>query len=160
MKHQYLIALGSNMRVPGIGSPRQVLAALPELIEGHGHNVIAQSSTIASAPIGPSQRTYANGALVVESELEPDGMLAFLQLLEASMGRRRRGTRWRARPLDLDIILWSGGAWDTPNLSIPHPLFCSRPFVLRPAAQIAPLWRDPVTGMTLRQLATRRAGHD
>ena len=69
--------------------------------------------------------------------------------------RERRGQRWGSRTLDLNIVLWGGGSWASKALSIPHPLFRGRHFVLRPAAQVAPTWRDPVTGLTLRQLAGR-----
>jgi 2-amino-4-hydroxy-6-hydroxymethyldihydropteridine diphosphokinase len=57
--------------------------------------------------------------------------------------------------LDLDIVLWSGGPWASERLVIPHPEFRSRAFVLAPAAAVAPGWRDPVTGRTLRQLNAR-----
>ena len=54
--------------------------------------------------------------------------------------------------LDLDIILWSEGAWAGPGLVVPHPAFRSRRFVLEPLAELAADWRDPVTGLTVRQL--------
>ena len=46
----------------------------------------------------------------------------------------------------------SGGAWSSPRLVIPHPLFRTRTFVLDPLARIAPDWRDPLTGRSMRQL--------
>ena len=154
-KHRYLIALGSNRRAPQIGAPRAVLdAAVAELAE-EGWEVEAVSSWADSAPIGPSQRQYANGAVVISGDLDPTETLEHLQSIEEKFGRERRGQRWRARTLDLDIVLWSGGAWHSTTLSIPHPLFREREFVLRPAAEIAADWRDPVSGHTLRQLARR-----
>jgi 2-amino-4-hydroxy-6-hydroxymethyldihydropteridine diphosphokinase len=57
--------------------------------------------------------------------------------------------------LDLDVVLWSGGAWASSRLTVPHAAFRTRTFVLDPAATIAPDWRDPLTGLTLRQLAVR-----
>jgi 2-amino-4-hydroxy-6-hydroxymethyldihydropteridine diphosphokinase len=57
--------------------------------------------------------------------------------------------------LDLDVILWSEGAFAAPGLTIPHPLFRQRDFVLRPASAIAGAWRDPLTGLTVRQLRAR-----
>uniref|UniRef100_UPI0015771B8A 2-amino-4-hydroxy-6- hydroxymethyldihydropteridine diphosphokinase n=1 Tax=Sphingomonas bacterium TaxID=1895847 RepID=UPI0015771B8A len=68
---------------------------------------------------------------------------------------RRRGRRWGARVLDLDIVLWSGGSWRSPGLTIPHPAFRDRRFVLDPMVALAPRWRDPVTGLTIRQLAAQ-----
>lgn len=117
--------------------------------------VLARSPVIDSAPVGPSQRRYANAVLVLETERHPPALLAVLQTMEGDFGRVRRGQRWGARVLDLDIVLWDGGAWATPGLTIPHPLFRTRPFVLAPALAIAPDWRDPDSGHTLRQLHTR-----
>ena len=122
------------MPVPGIGAPQAVLPA-----------------AIASLEL----RSYANAAAVVASPRDPPAMLALLKAVEAEFGRRRRGRRWRARPLDLDIVLWDGGTWLSRDLIVPHPLFREREFVLVPAAEVAPLWRDPLTGATLRQLAGR-----
>ena len=153
--HRYIVALGSNMRLSGVGGPRAVLGAAIDAFAELELQVLAVSPIIASAPVGPSQRRYANAAMLVASPLSPPYMLALLQAVERDFGRKRRGQRWRARTLDLDIVLWSGGIWVSPDLAIPHPAFRERPFVLRPAAKIAPRWRDPLTGLTLRQLAAR-----
>ncbi len=143
------------MRVPGIGGPRQVLVAALAALDAQGLEVAAASRIIDSAPLGPSRRRYANGAAVLETRLDPPALLAGLQAIERAFGRRRRGRRWGARPLDLDILLWSGGIWAGEGLTIPHPAFRARDFVLGPAAAIAGGWRDPVTRRTLRQLAAR-----
>ena len=110
---------------------------------------------IASDPIGPSIRRYANSAAIVATRLAPSELLALLKRVEREFGRRAGGQRWRARVLDLDVVLWSGGPYVDRSLTIPHPLFRERDFVLGPASTIAPHWRDPVTGLTLRQLHAR-----
>jgi 2-amino-4-hydroxy-6-hydroxymethyldihydropteridine diphosphokinase len=140
-----------------LGSPARILAGAITALEMPDIDVFAHSAVISSAPVGPSQRTYANAAAVIASPLDPPSLLARLHEIEAHFGRERRGQRWRARVLDLDIILWSGGIWaeDWPALSIPHPAMRTRGFVLGPAAMIAPHWRDPVTGLTVRQLQSR-----
>jgi 2-amino-4-hydroxy-6-hydroxymethyldihydropteridine diphosphokinase len=91
----------------------------------------------------------------VKSDLEPPELLARLKRIEARFGRRPGGQRWRARVLDLDIVLWSGGAFVGNGLIIPHIAFRDRAFVLRPALAISPDWRDPVTGLTMRHLHHR-----
>lgn len=154
-QHRYLIALGSNQRHPHFGMPREVLHVAAEILDETLGTVIALSPTVQTAPIGPSLRRYANAALVLESHLAPAELLACLQAAEAAFGRERRGQRWRSRVLDLDIVLWSGGTFHEPNLIIPHPLFRERDFVLGPATRIAPDWRDPETGLSLRQLHAR-----
>ncbi|QZH76498.1 MAG: 2-amino-4-hydroxy-6-hydroxymethyldihydropteridine diphosphokinase [Erythrobacter sp.] len=151
----YLIALGSNQRHPLFGHPRAVVETAIELLDGTLGTVVARSPVIDSAPVGPSQRRYANAALVLASRLEPLSLLDGLHEAEAAMGRERRGQRWRSRVLDLDIVLWSGGIFAAPDLAIPHPLFRQRDFVLRPAVAIAADWRDPVSNLSLRQLRAR-----
>ena len=81
-------------------------------------------------------------------------MLAHLKSVERGHGRRP-GRRWGDRVLDLDIIGWSGGIWASKDLSIPHPAFRARRFVLAPLVEIVPGWRDPVMHLTARQLLAR-----
>jgi len=152
---RYLIALGSNVRHVRFGAPRQVLAAALEQLEADGVHVLAVAPAIETDPIGPSIRRYANSAALIETGLEPEGLLALLKRIEREFGRRPGGQRWRARVLDLDVILWSGGAWSSPALTVPHKLFRERAFVLAPAVTVAPTWRDPLTGASVRQLHAR-----
>jgi 2-amino-4-hydroxy-6-hydroxymethyldihydropteridine diphosphokinase len=146
----YVIGLGSNRRGRH-GSPvQEVRAALVALVETRGI-AVAASPIIASAPLGPSIRRFANAVALIETEEEPPEVLARLKAIEAHFGRRR-GQRWGARVIDLDIILWSGGSWAGSGLIVPHPHFRERGFVLGPLAMIVPAWRDPVTHRTVRQL--------
>jgi 2-amino-4-hydroxy-6-hydroxymethyldihydropteridine diphosphokinase len=143
------VAIGSNRRGRA-GSPRREVAAAIATLPG----VIAASRIIETAPIGPSIRRYANAVVLIESDLAPDALLDVLQAMERAAGRRA-GRRWGARVLDLDILLWSGGSFAAPGIIVPHPHFRARDFVLGPLAEIAPGWRDPLTRLTVRQLAAR-----
>lgn len=151
----YLVALGSNQRHPRHGPPHHVLRAALGAMAEEGITIDAASPIIASAPVGPSRRRYANAAARVVSPLDPQAFLALLQQIETRFGRIRRGQRWGARTLDLDVILWTGGPWRSKTLIIPHPLFRARPFVLAPAAKVAPEWRDPMQTCTIRHLHAR-----
>ena len=155
MVARYLIALGSNRGHHRHGRPPAVLAAALAALAGHGIVVERASPIIASAPLGPSLRRYANAAAVVRTSLGPAALLDRLKHLEQLFGRRPGGQRWAARVLDLDIVLWDGGMHESPGLTIPHPAFRQRHFVLTPAVHIAPGWRDPCTGLTLRHLSAR-----
>jgi 2-amino-4-hydroxy-6-hydroxymethyldihydropteridine diphosphokinase len=117
--------------------------------------VLAAAPVFETEPIGPSSRRYANSAARVETTLDPPAMLALVKRIEREFGRRSGGQRWTSRVLDLDLVLWSGGSWFGRGLTIPHPSFRDRAFVLAPAIAIAPAWRDPVSGLTLRQLHAR-----
>ena len=142
----YAIAIGSNRRGRH-GSPRAEVAAAIAMLAP----IAAAAPIIDSAPLGPSIRRFANSAILIDSPLSPPAMLARLKAIERAFGRRR-GRRWGARVIDLDIILWSMGRWASPGLVIPHPAYRLRRFVLDPLAVIAPDWRDPVGGRSIRQL--------
>ena len=149
--HRYLIALGSNVRHHRHGRPERVIRAALAALEEAGVEVTRASDIIATAPLGPPGRQYANAVVAVEAPSDPPALLALLKAVERRFGRRR-GKRWGPRVLDLDVVLWDGGCWSSPGLTIPHIAFRERAFVLAPAKAIAPLWRDPLTGQTLRQL--------
>jgi 2-amino-4-hydroxy-6-hydroxymethyldihydropteridine diphosphokinase len=141
----YAIALGSNRRSRH-GSPAETLRAAAAAIGAERVSTIR-----ATAALGPAGRGFANAVAIVSSALEPPALLAMLKETERAFGRRR-GRRWGPRVLDLDIILWSGGAWAEEGLIVPHPEFRSRRFVLEPLAELVPGWRDPIGGATVRQL--------
>jgi len=140
-----------------------VLAAAVERLKAEGLWVLRTAPVLTTDPIGPSIRRYANSAALVETRLAPEAMLRLAKRIERAFGRRSGGQRWTSRVLDLDLVLWSGGPFAAPGLTIPHPLFRERAFVLAPALAIAAGWRDPLTGLTVRQLHARltrpRAGH-
>jgi 2-amino-4-hydroxy-6-hydroxymethyldihydropteridine diphosphokinase len=134
-----------------------IAAALARLV-GEGVAVLATAPVFETEPVGPSLRRYANSAALIETALDPPALLRLLKRIERHFGRRPGGQRWTSRVLDLDIVLWSEGPFAAPGLTVPHPLFRTRAFVLAPAAKVAPGWRDPITGLTVRQLHARLTG--
>jgi 2-amino-4-hydroxy-6-hydroxymethyldihydropteridine diphosphokinase len=147
-KTSYALALGSNRRSRHGSPAATVRAALARLAPD------AISTIHATPALGPAGRSFANAAAIVGSDLDPPDMLASLKQVERAFGRRA-GRKWGPRVLDLDIVLWSGGAWADAGLVVPHPEMRARRFVLEPLAEIAPGWRDPLTGATVRQLLRR-----
>nr|WP_208411874.1 2-amino-4-hydroxy-6-hydroxymethyldihydropteridine diphosphokinase [Sphingomonas naasensis] len=141
--------MGSNRRGRH-GSPEAEIAAALGALGG----VVAVSPLLRTAPLGPSKRRFANAVALIESDETPPELLARLKAIERAFGRRR-GRSWGARVIDLDIVLWSGGTWGEPGLTVPHAAFRARDFVLRPLLAVAPDWRDPVSGLRVRQLAAR-----
>lgn len=149
MTSSFVIAFGSNRRGRHGGPADEVRAALTAV-----GGVIAVSRITATAPLGPSSRRFANAAALIESDEMPRELLDRLQRIERDFGRRS-GRPWGERVIDLDIILWAEGVWADDHLTVPHPLFRDRRFVLDPLAQIVPDWRDPLTGLSVRQIAAR-----
>jgi 2-amino-4-hydroxy-6-hydroxymethyldihydropteridine diphosphokinase len=150
----YAIAIGSNRPHGRFGRPPLVVnAAIARLDQEFG--LFDASPIILNAAHGDAGRDFANAVALVESDLDPPGMLRRLKSIERDFGRRR-GRRWGPRVLDLDIVLWSGGNWRSRRLTIPHPQIAKRGFVLQPLAAIAPGWR--IRGpLTVRHLAERLA---
>ena len=138
-KHLYGIGIGSN-RVHGrLGRPQTIVEAAIARLEAD-YDLFDASAIIGNPAFGGAGRDFANAAVLLESELEPEAMLAALKMLEFEFGRRA-GKRWGPRVLDLDILAWDGGSFASAALSIPHPALLSRQSALFPLAQIAPDWR-------------------
>jgi len=143
------IALGSNL-----GDRHAHLAfAVAEL--SRLLTQIRLSSIIESDPqdVPDEQPRYLNAVVVGKTDLEPEALLEQLMAIERARGRER-GTVRAARTLDLDIVLYGDRIVETPTLEIPHPRFRERAFVLGPLAELEPDWLDPVSGRTVKELAT------
>lgn len=141
------VALGSNVG-DRAAHLRAGLAALAGLLDG-----LRASSFIETAPVGTPdpQVPYLNAAAIGTSASEPAAFLRALLDIEAACGRTRPYVN-APRTLDLDLILFGDCIIDTPTLTVPHPRFRERAFVLVPLAEIAPDWRDPVTGQSIAAL--------
>ncbi|HEX5214528.1 MAG TPA: 2-amino-4-hydroxy-6-hydroxymethyldihydropteridine diphosphokinase [Vicinamibacterales bacterium] len=99
------------------------------------------------------QPPYLNAAVIGETTMGAGELLAWLLSLEHVRGRSRTSPR-APRTLDLDLILYGDFILSEPGVSIPHPRFRERAFVVDPLAEIAPDWVDPLTGRTIEQIAT------
>lgn len=152
---RYALALGSNRRHHRHGNPRGVIGAAIAALDGaKGISVEAIAPVFETAAVGPAGRAFANGAVRLRSKKKPDAILEIVKAIERDFGRRR-GRRWGARVLDIDIILWSNGIWASSRLAVPHPGYRQRRFVLDPLTSIAGDWRDPITGLKIRHLRAR-----
>ncbi len=148
--HDGLIAFGSNE-----GNSSQTLdQAVDRLNQVEGIVVSARSRAYQTVPIGgpKGQDAYLNAAIRVETTLSPQNLHQALIQIESSLGRERR-TRWGARKIDLDLLLFDILQLDSDKLTIPHPRMSFRRFVLDPACEIAGEMIHPTSGLSLNELA-------
>ena len=121
--------------------------AVDQLRAGGRAPVTAVSSVYETEPVGgpEDQGPYLN--LVVELAVAPDAdpyrLLEECRRLEAAAGRVR-ATRWGPRTLDADVLWIDGVTVDDPELTVPHPRWRERRFVLVPLAELAPDLADEV----------------
>ncbi|MBC8355749.1 MAG: 2-amino-4-hydroxy-6-hydroxymethyldihydropteridine diphosphokinase [Planctomycetes bacterium] len=144
-----LISIGSN-----IGDRSYVIeSALAELREHPALQLHSTSNYHITQPVGgpPGQSEFVNAAALVETSLPPTEVLSLLHAVELRAGRKR-GVRWGARSLDLDLLLYGDVVIDDEQIILPHPRLAFRRFVLAPAAEVAPKMLHPVLGRSIEQL--------
>ncbi|HLI98509.1 MAG TPA: 2-amino-4-hydroxy-6-hydroxymethyldihydropteridine diphosphokinase [Bradyrhizobium sp.] len=131
-----LIALGGN-----VGDVRATFQKAIANICGMAQAaLLARSSDYATPPWGETQQArFINACIEIETSLDPHALLFVLQKIEAKFGRDRpHETRWGPRTLDLDLIAYDDVTMQKPELTLPHPRWFERAFVLVPLAEIAP----------------------
>lgn len=152
------LALGAN--IPGKwGTPMDTMHRVVEEIKLLGYRVQSCSRIIRSTPMGMRrQPDFCNAVVAVEARVGTAALLRSMKRLERAAGRRP-GPRWGPRPLDIDILTHGGrtigfGTRRTKpgSLLLPHPNLAERTFVLEPMSEIAPHWRHPATGRTVREM--------
>jgi 2-amino-4-hydroxy-6-hydroxymethyldihydropteridine diphosphokinase len=144
------IGLGSNLANPveQIKSARTAITQMPRVQE------LGFSGLYSSPPMGPQdQPDYVNAVMCVATDMLPLDLLRGLQSIENIQGRVRKGQRWGARTLDLDILLYGDQIIELSDLIVPHPGLANRAFVLYPLYEIAPELRVPGKGLIADLLA-------
>ena len=139
------LSLGSNQ------SPEvHLLQAIAELRARFGEVIVSPTyRTPAEGFDGPD---FLNLAAVIATDLDIVALDAWLHALEDAHGRRRDVPRFSSRPLDIDIVFYDDRVFRGPgNLQVPRPEL-KHAFVLKPLADIAPGFHDPVSGKTLAEL--------
>lgn len=152
-----LLALGGNLPHPRFGSPRQTLEAALATLARRGVQIVRRSGWYQTAPVpDDGQPWYVNGVAVLDTELGPSELLELLLAIEAEFGRVRTA-RNAPRVIDLDLLAYRDhSTWDeaapATTFEIPHPRLHERAFVLLPLAEVAPDWRHPVLGLSVRDM--------
>ena len=148
MSASVLIALGSNLGDRALFL-RRAISSLRDVI-----HVVRVSSFIETDPVDAPPPKYLNAVVAGYTDLSPSALLDALHAIESRLGRRR-STRNAPRVIDLDLILHSANLVRTRTLTLPHPRYREREFVLGPMRELNLGWRDPATGNRITTEAQR-----
>ena len=143
------IALGSNL-----GNREEYLRAAVRGLSERQVDITGTASVYSTAPRDVlDQPRFLNTAIEADTTLSPQELLATCLDIEQQNKRvRAAATNKGPRTLDIDIIFYGTESIRTPGLTIPHPRFAVRRFVLAPLAEIAANFVDPVSGKTITEL--------
>ena len=119
--------------------------------------LVKASSLYASAPHEAAGPEFVNAVAMYDTDLPPLALLDALQNLEKTAGRERPYLN-APRTLDLDIIFYGDIALDSPRLTLPHPRWQKRAFVLVPLAEISPDKVSPALLSSVANQSVRRIG--
>lgn len=148
---EFGISIGANLgdRLARLREARTHVAALA------GTRLLASSAVYETEPVnvGPEHRdkAFLNAVLVVDSSLSPDAMGVALRGIEDAMGRVRTADRNSPRPIDLDVLYAGALVSAAPELTLPHPRWALRRFVVQPLADVRPALRLPGVGGTVAE---------
>ena len=148
MSRLYL-SIGSNL-----GDREQHILKSIRLIEKKTGKIVRQSSLYETAPWGfNSSHLFLNNVVAVETDLPPFELLKITQQIEKEVGRKSKTHQaYTDRVIDIDIVMYDDLILQTEKLTIPHPLFHLRRFVLLPLSEIAPDLVHPILGKTMEEL--------
>lgn len=127
------VALGANLG-DAVATVRQSLIEVAGL---RGTQLVKASSLYRTAPFEAQGPDFINAVVLLQTQLSPLELLHALQVLELQSGRERPYVN-APRTLDLDVIFYGDVVLETPELTLPHPRWHERAFVLLPLAEVWP----------------------
>ncbi len=131
---KYIIGIGTNIgdRKENIENAIEAFTLIPKC------EILRCSEIYETEPVGyEEQQPFYNACIELESTLEPNEILGVCLGIEAGMGRVRE-IKNGPRIIDLDVILAEDKSVDTQNLTVPHPRYTERRFVMIPMLDLFP----------------------
>ena len=143
------VSLGSNLG----DRAGNLLLGIRGMLDA-GHEVTRLSQIYETEPVETfAQPIFLNmvAELGVEAHLNPEELLEQLLGVEQLLGRTRDSIKG-PRTIDLDLLLYGEHLVDNDRLTLPHPQFHRRRFVLVPLTELCPNLEHPVIHRTIAEL--------
>ena len=139
------VAVGANLG-DAAASVKKALLDLDALAKTQ---VKAASGLYRSAPYQAQGPAFINAVAHIQTRLTAPDLLKALQAMEEEAGRVRSHVN-APRTLDLDILFYGNAKLHSSWLTVPHPRWMERAFVLLPLQEVAP---DKVVQVMLHAVA-------
>lgn len=146
------LSLGSNL------DPESHLRAAAAALRAR-FGAVRFSPVYRVPAVGFEGPDFLNAAAVLDSDLDPVALDAWLHALEDAQGRRRDVPRFSSRTLDIDLVFYDDVVLRGPgHLELPRPEL-RHAFVLKPLCDLAPGFRDPLSRQRLDELWAAHPQH-
>ncbi len=147
-QNQIVLSLGSNE-----GEKLTVLKKAIYLINNTIGTVINVSPVYEFPAWGFESSPFYNCAILIHTTLPAEKVIQKILESERELGRvRTEQSGYAARIIDIDIISFNQEIYNTPQLTVPHPLMQDRLFVLRPATDLGLEWEHPIFKKSFKEL--------
>ena len=129
-------SLGSNLG----GRLQWLRQAKTQLLLDPKVTFMAQSSVYETEPVDVideyQEMKFLNAVLIVESPYTAEEWLPKVKRVEAALQRERSADRNAPRTIDVDLLFSGEAIVDSDLLTVPHPRWAERRFVLEPLAEV------------------------
>ena len=146
------LSLGSN-----VDAETNLRSAVASLRERFGDVLV--SPVYRTRALGFDGPDFLNAVARIDCDTDPFALHRWLHKLEEQHGRDSRDADYSNRPLDIDIVYFGSLVLDVGALQLPRPEL-RYAFVLKPMADIAPDFRDPLRDNTMAELWAAHPEHD
>lgn len=148
MQSTVYFSLGSNL-----GDRYSNLSECVSLIESNVGEIKSISSIYKNSAQGFKGDYFYNCCVKVLTSHKPLELIDIILSIEKTMGRKIRNTqKYESRKIDIDIILYDDLIIEEKNLTIPHPRYTQRSFVLVPLLEIDNKLVDPKSKIMIKEL--------
>ncbi|MEN9440199.1 MAG: hypothetical protein RLZ33_275 [Bacteroidota bacterium] len=146
--HSYYLSIGSNL-----GDRLHYLQFSVNELKSLG-SIEKISSIYETEAIGfETDNLFLNACLILQTRFSPEELLVKIHAIEAAAGRVRIADgKYHSRPLDIDIIFFNSDVFQSEKLTIPHPKYTERKFVLLPLNDLSENLTDPVSKTSIKTL--------
>ncbi len=143
------ISLGSNLGDRAGNLLMGIQGMLNEGLEISRVSNVYETEPVETFP----QPAFLNMVAELSSRVlpPPEQLMTRLLRVEYALGRTRE-TAMAPRTIDLDLLLYGDDTRSTEFLTLPHPRFHLRRFVLTPLAELAPRIVHPRLNLTVTDL--------